>query len=113
MRRKMSKNDPARLLGRRIRELRKNKRLTQEELGEKSGISYKYLGNIERGLENPSFKHLARIAKALGIELSELFEFEHLEPDREKLVKRINIILSKMSPSQISISYRLIKSLIK
>ena len=60
---------PEELLGKRIRELRKKKGLTQEELGARAGISYKYLGSIERGLENPSFRHLTKIARALGVEL--------------------------------------------
>jgi len=78
---------PEELLGKRRRELRKKKGLTQEEL-------YKYLGSIERGLENPSFRHLSRIARALGVELSELFQFHHLEPSRGRLLREINQTLS-------------------
>ena len=85
---------PEELLGKRRRELRKKKGLTQEELGERAGISYKYLGSIERGLENPSFRHLSRIARALGVELSELFQFHHLEPSRGRLLREINQTLS-------------------
>jgi len=100
------------LLGKRIKELRKKKGLTQEELGARAGISYKYLGSIERGLENPSFRHLAKIARALGVELSELFQFHHLEPSREKLLKDINQLLSRMSDSQLQLAYRLLKAIV-
>lgn len=41
-------------LGKRIRTLRRLKTLTQEELGEKAGLSYKFVGEIERGEVNPS-----------------------------------------------------------
>ena len=102
---------PEELLGKRIRELRKKKGLTQEELGARAGISYKYLGSIERGLENPSFRHLAKIARALGVELSELFQFHHLEPSRERLLKDINQLLSRMSDSQLQLAYRLLKAI--
>jgi len=78
----------------------------------KAGISYKYLGSIERGLENPSFKHLAKIARALGVELSELFQFQHLEPSRERLIKEIHKMLTKMSDSQLQLAYRLLKEII-
>ena len=100
------------LLGKRIKELRKKKGLTQEELGARAGISYKYLGSIERGLENPSFRHLAKIARALGVELSELFQFQHLEPSRERLIKEINKMLTKMSDSQLQLTYRLLKDIL-
>ena len=106
----IKQSDQARL-GQRIRELRKNARLTQEELGEKTGISYKYLGSIERGLENPSFKHLTKIAKALGVSLPVLFEFEHLEPNREELIREINRVLGRMSPSEVRLAYKVLKSI--
>ncbi|MBA4348680.1 MAG: transcriptional regulator [Thermodesulfovibrio sp.] len=63
-------------LGKRIRTLRKLKGLTQEELGEKSGISYKFIGEIERGEVNPSLNSLIQIAKGLGMHISELFPHE-------------------------------------
>ena len=64
------------LLGRRIRSLRTAKGWTQEKLGAESGMSYKFLGEIERGQQNPSFDTLVKIASALQINLMELFRFE-------------------------------------
>lgn len=63
-------------LGKRIRTLRKLKGLTQEELGEKSGISYKFIGEMERGEVNPSLNSLIQIAKAFGIHVNNLFPHE-------------------------------------
>ena len=60
---------------------------------------------------NPGFGHLAKIARALGVELSELFQFHHLEPSREKLLKDINQLLSRMSDSQLQLAYRLLKAI--
>jgi len=111
MERKGLKANPARLLGKRIRELRKKKGLTQEELGEKSGISYKYLGSIERGLENPSFKHLTKIARVLGADLPELFRFEHLESDRAKVMKAIQTVISRMSDTDLRLAYKILITL--
>jgi transcriptional regulator with XRE-family HTH domain len=59
--------------GKRVRELRKAKGLSQEELAFKAGIHRTYIGGIERGERNPSLKNIASIAKALGISPSELF----------------------------------------
>lgn len=61
-------------LGKRIEELRKKKKLTQEELAEKSGLHRAYFWDIEKG-RNISIKTAYNIARALGVKLSELFEF--------------------------------------
>ena len=81
------------LLGRRIRALRKAKGLTQEELGDRADINYKFLGEIERGQQNPSFRVMAKIASGLGLELPQLFRFEQEIPDRNEIEARINDIL--------------------
>ena len=61
--------------GERIRELRTTKGLSQEELAFKSGVHRTYLGGIERGERNPSLRNISAIAKALGVDISELFLF--------------------------------------
>ena len=61
--------------GNRIRELRKEKLLSQEELAFKAGVHRTYLGSIERGERNPSLRNITAIAEALGISLSELFKY--------------------------------------
>ena len=60
-------------LAARIRELRHRKGWSQEKLAELSSIHRTYLGGIEVGIRNPSLKNLAKIAKALGVPLAELF----------------------------------------
>ena len=61
-----------RILGQNIRGLRKEARLSQEQLGEKAELSYKYVGEIERGCVNVSLDALMRIAKALKVQLRDL-----------------------------------------
>jgi transcriptional regulator with XRE-family HTH domain len=61
-----------RIVGQRIRAYRKKARLSQEELAEKADLSYKFLGEVERGMENISLDSLVRIAKALKVELEQL-----------------------------------------
>lgn len=85
----MREKKVAGFLGQRIRTLRKSKNLTQEQLGGKAGINYKHLGAIERGDENPSLSVLDKIADGLGVEILELFRFQHEEADPVKLRKMI------------------------
>ena len=61
------------LVGENIRLLRKARGWSQEELGEQADLSYKFIGEIERGAVNPSLDSLAGIAAALNIEISKLF----------------------------------------
>ena len=60
-------------VGARIRELRLEQDLTQEHVAERASISYKFLGEVERGTANPSIATLERIASALGVEIADLF----------------------------------------
>jgi transcriptional regulator with XRE-family HTH domain len=66
--------------GEKVRELRRAKGLSQEELAFRAGIHRNYLGGIERGERNPALDNIAAIAKALGVELSELLRFERNKP---------------------------------
>lgn len=59
-------------LGLRIKTLRKELKLTQEDLAKKASISRSYLADIERNRYNPSVDTLINIAKGLGISLSDL-----------------------------------------
>jgi transcriptional regulator with XRE-family HTH domain len=58
-----------RIVGQQIRVYRKQAGLSQEKLAEKAGLSYKYLGEVERGVVNVSLDTLMRIAKALKVRL--------------------------------------------
>jgi transcriptional regulator with XRE-family HTH domain len=53
--------------GRRLRQLRRQKDLTQEQLADAAGISVDMLSNIERGVNAPSFETLAKLARVLGV----------------------------------------------
>ena len=61
-------------LGKRIRQFRGTRKLSQEELAYKAGVHRTYLGGIERGERNPSLKNLAAIAKALNVRLADLVD---------------------------------------
>lgn len=61
-------------LGERIEYLRKQKGLTQEQLAEKAGLHRAYFWDVESG-RNISIKTAYKIAHALGVTLSELFDF--------------------------------------
>jgi transcriptional regulator with XRE-family HTH domain len=61
-----------------VRNVRCDKGISQEELAHRSGIDRSYLGAIERGEQNCGLLHLARIAAALDMSISDLFAIGHL-----------------------------------
>lgn len=58
------------LLGEAVCKLRISTGLTQEKLAEKSGLDSTYISGIERGVRNPSFKSLLRLADGLDVPIS-------------------------------------------
>ena len=65
--------------GRRLRQLRRQKDLTQEQLAEALGVSTEFVSNMERGINAPSFETLEKIANALDVTVSVLFSFSEIE----------------------------------
>jgi len=65
------------IFGKRIKQLRKEKKMTQEELSFAAGIDISYLGLIEKGNGNPTIEKIKSLADAFGCNISELFVFEN------------------------------------
>jgi len=61
-------------VGQRLRVLRRHRRCTLKTVAERSGLSESFLSQVERGRSNASIASLRRIAEALGVSVSDLFE---------------------------------------
>lgn len=70
------------LIGRKIKNLRLKKGLTQEELGERTDLSKGYISQLERDLSSPSIETFFNILEVLGCEPKEFFD----EKEREQKV---------------------------
>lgn len=60
--------------GKKIKELRKQKSLSQDNLADKSGLHRTYISGIERGLRNVSLKNIKKLANGFGVKIEELFK---------------------------------------
>ena len=97
------------LLGKRIKELRKAANLTQEQLAELIDIETGSLSGIESGRHFPSLITLEKIAKNLNIELKALFEFKHLtsaDEMKESIIKNID----KIDNDELAFIYKFVEN---
>ena len=95
-------NDLKKAFGQRMRTLRKQKRLSQEDLAEKAGLHPTYVGGVERGERNPSFESVLKISEALGISPSQLFRFEGIRSKLnldDEIGKELLALIEKIKPS--------------
>lgn len=61
--------DRTTVIGEKIKSLRTNKEITQEELAERTGLAIEQITRIEENIDNPSLAPLIKIARALGVRL--------------------------------------------
>ena len=62
--------------GRRLRQIRAQRRMTQEQFAETLDISVDFLSLMERGRNAPSFETLDKLAKRLKLPVADLFTFD-------------------------------------
>lgn len=60
-------------VGERIKQLRNDKKMSQEDFAYKAGLDRTYITSLERGKRNISIENLDKIAKALNVSLNEFF----------------------------------------
>lgn len=84
-------------IGKKIKQLRINAKLSQAELSEKIGMTEKNLSNIERGLQTPTLNSFLKLLDTLKISLSEfgITEFETNNKNRDLLIKEIYLSTPK------------------
>lgn len=78
-------------LGKKIKQLRINAKLSQAELSEKIGMTEKNLSNIERGLQVPALNSFLRLLDVLNVSLAEfgVSTSDTKNENRDELIKEI------------------------
>lgn len=94
-------NDVAKQVGLRIRSLRSERHLSQEEVAFKAGISPAHFGQIERALKNPTIDTVAKIAAALDVSVATLFQFDsEIETPTNTTISKIVAQLTSMGEEE-------------
>jgi transcriptional regulator with XRE-family HTH domain len=86
------------LFGDRIRTLRKSKKYTQEELAFKAGMDVSYLNYIENGKQSPTLNKISSLAKALEVELPELFYFQQSKNYQQQILLLQKKLIHSVKP---------------
>lgn len=97
------------LLGKRIKEIRKHKGLTQEQLSEMIDIETGSLSGIESGRFFPSLHVLDKMSTILDVELVEFFKFSTVNIPQDIDIELENMIKNQNSQNKILI-YKILKS---
>ena len=90
--------------------MRKERRLSQESLGQRAGLSGKFVGEVERGEKSISVDSLYRIAVALEMPLSELANVSPVGPgERPETERLLALVGAVRSRSRLNTAYRVLR----
>jgi transcriptional regulator with XRE-family HTH domain len=104
------KMNEKKLIGLRIKALRKSKKFSQEKLAEKAETSPNYLSRMERGTENPTLDMLIKLANALEVEMWEMFDFGHIQSHKE-LKEAIQRIARSADETTLRLAMKVLRAL--
>jgi transcriptional regulator with XRE-family HTH domain len=90
----------------RVKELRKQKGLTQVQVAARAGLSQSYFNEIETGKKTVNARRLEAIAKALGVPVTELIGGDESDP-RVRLLRAFDL----MTPDQRSVAVSMAEAL--
>ena len=93
--------------GARLKELRKSKKWTQEQLAEFTGVDAKHISFLETGRNFPSADLLEKFKCVLDVDYKDIFDFSD-NFDKEKTIKRINKMFTNMTAEQIQFIYKIV-----
>jgi transcriptional regulator with XRE-family HTH domain len=95
-----------RLLGLRIKELRKLNKLTQAQLAERIDMETTNLCKLENGCQLPKEENIEKIAKSLDVEVKDLFDFGHLK-NISKIKKDLFSMVQSATDKETELYYRI------
>lgn len=102
--------DNKKKLGLKIKELRKRKGLTQEELAELIQMEQNSISVMESGRNFPTLGTLEKIAKVLDVNLSDFFDYDYIE-DIDVIKASTEDIIRKMDDKQLRQLFKYVKSI--
>lgn len=101
------------LIGGRIKELRKLRKLSQEELSEKVGIDPKHLSGIEVGRSFSSLVTLEKIVKHLNVELKDVFDYPYKNNNINELRQIMKDMIDEADETKVRLLAKLVRDVVR
>jgi transcriptional regulator with XRE-family HTH domain len=101
-------------LGQRLRALRKQRALSQERLGERSNLSGKFIGEVERGEKSISIDSLYRVSVALEVPLRDLTDVRADKPSgvpTEDAEKIFALVSGRRRPEDVKKAFNVLRAM--
>ncbi|OKP93171.1 transcriptional regulator [Paenibacillus sp. P3E] len=95
-----SKSELVKKIGERIRRLRKEMNLSQEQLAERSGLHTNYVGQVERGEKNLTLETLEKVVGGIDLSLEELFRYIGPMKQKDALSQIVELLIERSSEDQ-------------
>ena len=99
--------DDLKFIGEKIKEIRNRKKISQEKLAEMVSMNGRSIMRLENMQNTPTLETLIKIAKALDVSITDLFQTEYLQ-DKKDIIAEVNNIMNKMPVEDLRIFYRAI-----
>ena len=102
-------------LGQRVRELRKQRGLSQERLGQQSSLSGKFIGEVERGEKSISIDSLFKVSVALSVPLGQLTNVQSSKratAPSEDAQKIFALVSAKHPPAKLRRAYGMLRTML-
>ncbi|MBQ8169013.1 helix-turn-helix transcriptional regulator [bacterium] len=96
--------------GKRIKELRESRKLTQEQLAELMGLDYQSISRIETGVYFTNYENLNKFANVFNVQIKDLFDYGHIQT-AELLKLNIKNELDILNSAELSFLYKILQSL--
>lgn len=109
---KMQKQEIMQATADRIRRLRKQRDISQEELALRAGINTVYYGQIERGQKCPTVDTLYKIAVGLEVSLPDLLRFDVPSAEPEELDAYMQRLVKRIPPNKVTQVIKILESVV-
>jgi len=107
-----SKDEIVKRLGERLRKLRKERGLSQDQLAELSGLHTNYVGQVERGEKNLTIETLQKVVEGLGVSFEELFRYLGPMKKKDALGEIVELLAERSSQDQ-EMALRVLKTVLE
>lgn len=94
-----------------LRNLRKSRKLTQEQLAELVGVDFRYISFVENARSFPSCELIEKLSKALNVNYSDLFTFDEILT-RQEYEEQLHKIIRLLNDKNLQTLFKVAKDLI-